>query len=978
MDLIIHAYGYSELIFHVLQGIAMFRESSFYTTIINTMVLLVGIFYALQMTTVKADGQWRAYLLKCLGMVVFVNSLLLPKASMLIKDHVEKSIYKVDNIPLAFALPVGAVENFGHLLTMGFEQVFSLVGSRSSQMYYHYGTVFGARLTKEVMEARIRDPEVVSNMRNFIDRCVVLPAMIGRKFSKEELFASSDIWGLVSKNAGVLTRTDMVINRARVTPSPTCKEATGYFEAKFKEQEQRIITEFSKKFRGAGNSLEYNSGARQLNSNMAGAITALYGGEHRVDTILKNNMMINAINDYRSGKYAGARAQMQQEAGGLLSGDLAEKTLTGSLAVMKVVVYGSFIFLFPLLIVSGGIAKYKGWIIMAFSLSLWPPLFSILNMIIDFAYEPSKIVSYSSWSTEYKKFDSIASTAASLAISIPFLSYWIIRMGEGGFTHLAGTIMATANAATGGVAAEKAVGSRNWDNESIGNYSRDNSNIGKTNHNLEYVSGENSYNTADGSHVKLTAGGKEVIGGGAGITSDVGESHFSLESAQRGEVNLGAEKSMQKLESDTRSLSEAKSNTYAQSKDFLKSVVERETAGKNVNYEAMGEQGESVRQMASTAKTLAKDYGYNWDQATEGAVEGRIDATPPLLKKFTGVSIDGSGRIVARNSSRQDFSEKEAQEQQRASEANYNNLVKAAVSHSHSADQSVDRNASESVKSAYEEQQRLETTVAKSRQEAESWHEAQNIVNSSGSSESRDMTGELIDKYMQASGINDRQRAYKDVMEHKPAAMRVWNKIKSEDGYVRNLVSDISDSKQSLSKENTTSELNSFSDSNELVKGRYDSSVARAGLDSGFSEQKIEQNIGNQKQSLDNKYAHLRGENTQVKADNDYDLSLRNDATQNQINQYEQDRIGQGMVASGAGAVLDYIGAGKIGGPTKDELVTTHVGKPTYTNAAENKAHAVSRQTEDDLADILPDWKPYQEGEMKFNHLKTDKEKVER
>ena len=388
MDLTIHMYGYSELIFHTLQGIAMFRESNFYPTVINTMVLLVGTYLAMQMAASKAEGQWRQYLLKCLGMIVFVNSLLLPKTSMFIRDHVEKSYWKVDNIPVAFALPIGAIESFGHIITMGFEQTFSLVGSRSSLLYYHYGTVFGARLAKEVLEAKIRDPEVVGNMRNFIPRCVILPAMIGHKFTKEELFATNDIWGLVSKNAGTLTRTDMTVDGVRVHPSPTCKEAVGYFETKFASLEGGIITTLSQKFRGAGKGVEYNSGLRQLNKNISTALGALYDGGHKVDSILKNNMMINAINSYRSGKYATARAQMHQEAGGLLSGDLAEKTLTGSLAVMKVIVYGSFIFLLPMLILTGGFTRYKSWITMAFSLSLWPPLYSILNMVIDFAYEP--------------------------------------------------------------------------------------------------------------------------------------------------------------------------------------------------------------------------------------------------------------------------------------------------------------------------------------------------------------------------------------------------------------------------------------------------------------------------------------------------------------------------------------------------------------------------------------------------------------
>jgi hypothetical protein len=46
---------------------------------------------------------------------------------MSIKDNVEKHYWKVDNIPLAFALPIGVIENFGHILDVGFDKVYSLV-----------------------------------------------------------------------------------------------------------------------------------------------------------------------------------------------------------------------------------------------------------------------------------------------------------------------------------------------------------------------------------------------------------------------------------------------------------------------------------------------------------------------------------------------------------------------------------------------------------------------------------------------------------------------------------------------------------------------------------------------------------------------------------------------------------------------------------------------------------------------------------
>lgn len=72
LDLTIHCYGYSKLIFHVLQALAMFRTSNFYEAVIEAMVLMVGTFYAWQMAAAGVEGKWRAYFRKCLGMIIFV------------------------------------------------------------------------------------------------------------------------------------------------------------------------------------------------------------------------------------------------------------------------------------------------------------------------------------------------------------------------------------------------------------------------------------------------------------------------------------------------------------------------------------------------------------------------------------------------------------------------------------------------------------------------------------------------------------------------------------------------------------------------------------------------------------------------------------------------------------------------------------------------------------------------------------------
>jgi TraG-like protein, N-terminal region len=929
MDLTIHMYGYSELIFHTLQGIAMFRESNFYPTVINTMVLLVGTYLAMQMAASKAEGQWRQYLLKCLGMIVFVNSLLLPKTSMFIRDHVEKSYWKVDNIPVAFALPIGAIESFGHIITMGFEQTFSLVGSRSSLLYYHYGTVFGARLAKEVLEAKIRDPEVVGNMRNFIPRCVILPAMIGHKFTKEELFATNDIWGLVSKNAGTLTRTDMTVDGVRVHPSPTCKEAVGYFETKFASLEGGIITTLSQKFRGAGKGVEYNSGLRQLNKNISTAIGALYDGGHKVDSILKNNMMINAINSYRSGKYATARAQMHQEAGGLLSGDLAEKTLTGSLAVMKVIVYGSFIFLLPMLILTGGFTRYKSWITMAFSLSLWPPLYSILNMVIDFAYEPAKVVSYSSWSTEVKKFDSIAGLAAGLSISIPFLAYYMTRLGEGGLTQLAGTIMASSNAATSAIAGERSSGMRNWDNDNIDNVSRHNSNGFKTNHNLEYVSGENGWNLADGSHFKRTAGGKQIITGGHGLTSSGGDVSMRSEESNHVMLNEGVNKQKSLASSEQVMFTESQAKTISRQANMLESIAEHTRSGSGYNIDTSTEEGKAVDKVLHEIDSLNKSNNYGWRQNAEAVLEAHSGFDLPF--GLGGVTAKGS--VSAGNFSDQQNSGSLTINKEDNSKETYNNITRALNNDSWTKEHGVSQDQSKGLHESYEETQRAEKQLADRYDKIDTYQRAIELNKSRGGVINKELYQDVTEAHAKRSGKSVMD-ARKDVENMTPEVRKIFREL-SEPG-VNQLLAEVEAGKRALSPDNVHQKLD---DKHKQYKGNVDSNVGGAvekeAASKGFNADYIKKDVEATGEINKNRFDHLNNK-VNDKYDSTRDATQTHyDQMQQVIEQNEKNRLGQGgMVGNWAGRPREAI------------VPSANSGKSESTVSS-------------DLDDILPRYKQY-------------------
>lgn len=897
LDFTIYSYGYSEIIFHTLQAIAMFRNSDFYTVVISTVALLAGLTYALHIAAAKAEGEWKQYLKRVIGMVVFINTLMLPTSTMSIKDNVTKHYWQVDNIPLAFALPIGIVENFGHILTMGFEQVFSLVGGASSYSYYHYGSVFGARLQKEVLQAKVRDPEFISNMSNFIERCVILPSMIGKQFTKEELVASEDMWGLISSRAGTFTRTPMTVNGSRVDPHPKCKEAVPYFEKKFNDAIGLNLAELAWKFQGAGKDAGYNPGSKVLNKNIKAQIAALYGSGHNVDSVLKHNMMINSINNYRSGKYPAAKAAMHAEAGGLISGDLAEKTLTGSLAIMKVIIYGSYIFLFPLLLLSGGIIKYRSWITASFSLALWPALFSMLNMIIDFAYQPATIVSYSSWSTEVKKFDSIASTAANLTLMIPFLSFWITRMAEGGFMHLAGSIMATSNSASAALAGEKASGRREWDNESIRNQNSDNVSSYKHDSSMQYVSGTARSQMADGSMETITAGGKALYFGGSGQSSSSGESTYRKSGGITANYQTGIRDEMQVMSSEQASYSKLQERLFAQEASALYSIMQNTKSDTGYNIDTSTESGRERMKAFNAIDELNKTNDHGWKQNAEAHMKADYVLGGVAAKAF-GFEAGFGGSVTSSNESSQSDSQSNRLSTENSTHARDGNSQRINKSENILNSLGIDKNTQDLIRESYQETQRLEHLIAAHKDKIDSYNKAIDYTNSHSSEFSKDMYQDVVDYYQAKYGGSARQ-AQEAVSSGTARAQAIHRELTANDAQA--IFNKISKKGDAIITSNIVDNL--------VQDNRINSDIGER-RDDFAKDNNIRTDRDNATHEINNKGKEIEELHTEKYNQNEDEYkntklinTYKQTARQAQIDQYEEDRIGKGRIGTGFGLV---------------------------------------------------------------------------
>ncbi len=688
IHLTIHTYGYVELIIHVLNGIAKFRNSGAFDIIVGFTTLVIGTYYALLMATNTTTEGWKIYFRKLLKTIAFVSVLILPTISMVVKDHVSKKPPRViDNIPVAFALPVGIMEQWGYVLTKGFEQAFNWSGAKKTNNFSEYGMVFGARLAKELTEAKIRDPEVVANVHSFVDRCIFVRGAIGYPFTLEEVRDSTDLWELVrSKTRGVVTKWTKYEDGTRSLQN--CTQGVTYLDNKLKAEGNDLISRLLPKYHYAPSK----------KMNFLDDLGSVCGGGDRSDAakLITHHLMLNALEDVDN-QYAGlaygiARAKTSYEANAFISGATAKWSLTGMLAVFKVIIYAAFILIIPMMIFGG---FYSRWATVGFSLTLWPPLYAIMNMVIDFAFDPAQIVSFGALADAQNKYDSIGAVASTMVAIVPFLAFWVTRMGEGGIMHMASPIMAAMSGATVAAGSEVASNSRSLNNTQIGSESINNTSSNHHNTNFETVGGETSYNLSDGTMMRITAGGNQIISTGDGINQSKFASPITMRDDMQESITTALNQEQSNHKSISSSLEKGLSHQEQNIDNYVKGLAKHIDAGGRVNWSELGKNAESVQNAVNYELQTGEGYRNETREMIVGRIEGSVGGNIP----FTKIGANVYGGIEAADTSTQDTSLNQQNTRQEHWSKNFENVVEASSNKDFGQSWGADSNLTEDIQS---------------------------------------------------------------------------------------------------------------------------------------------------------------------------------------------------------------------------------------------------------------------------------------
>ncbi len=925
MELAIHTYGHIDAMFHVLSGIAMLMNNKFMDSLIVTMSLFATSYYGAQMAYNGGNGQYKQYIVKVLGMIIIINAALLPKTEMWVYDHVSKKRDKVDNLPYGFAVPVGMLEAFGDIITGGFEQAFRSINSdsQSSANYRDYGMVFGARLVNEARNWRIKTPEFAENMHNFMRRCVMRDAMIGISYTVQDLLTSRDIWTLVSENANNIRKVVMRVGNDWELVS--CRDAAKkIIEPNFKAEFLNLEKLYSNtEFASANSSDHYRTRSTEssainkfFKANIQLAFSSNFGASHSAEDLVRQQLMMHSLSSLAD-RYGYTRASQTQESSWMISGDLASLYLPLLLTVMKGLIYSSFIFMVPMMLISGGGRRYLSYIVVVTSLQLWPALNVILNLFIDLFSSSTLsniangIISFATFSRVGNYADKIVAVASGLQMTVPFLSFAIVQGGVGGFIQLASNITGASQQAAASAASEVVTGNRSFDNVSTGNMQLAMQSGFKTDWNSSYAAGANSFQHMDGTMEKVLGSGETLYLSGTGMTMSGGSNKFTQRDSTSSQIAHNLSNAQSLLDSDQRSYSVAERETFGKTANFVKNLAMRESSGETIDYSKAGEEGNSMQKVVNNAINLRESYGYSWDQAASTALRASANASTPL-SSVTGVgaSVNAEAGLSASNSSNQTYGSDNQINREQSVRSDYSSVVRAASNQQFASSNNIDTGYSDDIRGSYERQKSLESSIAKRSEQVQTYSHQLAHVQSKDASWDQDMYHKLEQNVASSYGISAKD-AHDWIERNDPRVASV------RQGMVQNAIhhieGDINAGKIATSQSRANQSLNNFSNEYEnRIDRDHTKNVKSYAVSNGLNPEDNEFVRDNVSHKANELLFNNQNKINQQKAINESAVNNMTD----QVTKLEEDRIGQGTTSKGLGYIVNSDTGTTIGGPT--------------------------------------------------------------
>jgi conjugal transfer mating pair stabilization protein TraG len=274
-----------------------------------------------------------------------------PTCRLLIKDPVKHQHFVVDHVPWGLGMVAGTISQMGDTITKEVEKVFSLPDDLK---YHKTGSMMASNLIAESSTFQITNVELLETLKSFTNQCLVYDALLGRKYTLDDLKNAPDLWALASQNPSPA--------RCFVFKAPgkgqkpeilTCQEGVKRLTPLLKHNVENAFQLFSRKLFG-GSEQTSNLGHSTLKTYLPGAFNYMTKLAQSAEDIMLQQMLIRSTMDAIETKstalgnapnVAVRRAYLQQRAPQETLAGIAAQKLIAMKNVMEALIYVAFIFL---------------------------------------------------------------------------------------------------------------------------------------------------------------------------------------------------------------------------------------------------------------------------------------------------------------------------------------------------------------------------------------------------------------------------------------------------------------------------------------------------------------------------------------------------------------------------------------------------------------------------------------------------------
>jgi conjugal transfer mating pair stabilization protein TraG len=644
-EIAIITYGNGDILREIFNAIAASMGDSTFKTLIHLSILLAGT-WAIGKLIFKRDLMVGVGWIGLYFMAFYV--LFLPKVTVNIVDRVQHNEVAVDNVPLGLAWLANVTTAIGDGLTQLMEQNFSLP---DDLRYGQTGMVMASNLVTAASTFQVTDADFEKNLQGFIHQCVFYDLLL-HKYSSQELFTAPNIWQFVTEHASPARA--FLYNQTVVT----CRDGV----ASLNQDWQTSITQAEDRY-AARLFPEEKNAKTQLLKYLPLSYTFLTDLSESASDLMQQNMMSNAV---QSGLlnwsaqtnapaalegYAFNKAQQQNRISNRTIGDMAAYWLPLLKNIFEGILYGSFVFIFLLILFPFGLAVLRQYAYSLLWLQLWAPLYAIINLYVNFYAQHRSLgaITFSdgmhglvlaTQSGLAQVNSDMAGLAGYISLSVPLIATSLVTGLHHALSHLGqyvgGAVQSSATASAG----EAAAGSLSLGNTSFSTHNAYNTSANHFDDTARTASGSVTDQMPGGSTVTMTPDGSVVMSNQPAVSSLATQINWS--EAIRHSATEQADKAYSAALSHQRASNEATSAAERDVYELSRHQALSEASGSSFVTSQGAADMQALNDLQQDSHRLSQDHSASESASHNRQIDAGISAQGSIGKKGgTGLSIGG-------------------------------------------------------------------------------------------------------------------------------------------------------------------------------------------------------------------------------------------------------------------------------------------------------------------------------------------------